>query len=124
MKGFLTTVCLLAYSLGFGQLLTWNPDFITENTPTVEITVDATRGNQALKDYAATGDVYIHTGVITTSSTSSSDWKYVKFSPFTSPIAGAQATYLGNNKWKFTISGGLRAFYGLPNPSEKILMKF
>ena len=74
-----------------------------------------------MKDYAATGDVYIHTGVITTSSTSSSDWKYVKFSPFTSPIAGAQATYLGNNKWKFTISGGLRAFYALPNPSEKIL---
>lgn len=121
MKGFLTTVCLLAYSLGFGQLLTWNPDFITENTATVEITVDATRGNQGLKDYATTGDVYIHTGVITTSSTSATDWKYVKFSSFTSPVAGAQAVFLGNNKWKFTISGGLRAFYALPNPSEKIL---
>ncbi len=121
MKGFLTTVCILAYSLGFGQLLSWNPDFIVENTSTVEITVDATKGNQGLKDYAATGDVYIHTGVITTSSTSSSDWKYVKFTSFNTPNAAAQAVYLGNNKWKFTISGGLRTYYGLLNPSEKIL---
>jgi glycosidase len=121
MKGFFTTVCMLAYSFGFGQLLTWSPDFISENSSSIEITVDATRGNQGLKDYASTGDVFIHTGVITTSSNNASDWKYVKFPSFNTPNAAAQAVYLGNNKWKFTISGGLRTFYGLPNPTEKIL---
>ncbi|MFX8820866.1 hypothetical protein ABTM55_19040, partial [Acinetobacter baumannii] len=33
----------------------------------------------------------------------------------------AQATYLGNNQWKFTINGGLRTFFGITNSSEKIL---
>jgi glycosidase len=121
MKGFLTTVCLIAYSFSFGQLLTWSPDFISENSLSVEIIVDASRGNQGLNNYAATGDVYIHTGVITSSSNSANDWKYVKFPSFNTPNPQAQAVYLGNNKWKFTISGGLRTFFGLTNNSEKIL---
>lgn len=121
MKGFLTAVCLLTYFLGFGQLLTWTPDFITESSSNIEITVDANRGNLGLKDYSSTSDVYIHTGVITNLSTTPTDWKYVKFSSFNTPNAAAQATYLGNNKWKFTISGNLRTFYNITSPTEKIL---
>jgi alpha-glucosidase (family GH31 glycosyl hydrolase) len=49
-----------------------------ENPPvdaTVTVYYDAAKGNQSLKDY--TGDVYLHTGVITNKSLDGHDWKYV-----------------------------------------------
>jgi len=103
------------------QLLTTSPQFIRENSAGVEITVDASKGNRALFNYSNTTDVYIHIGVITTSSATATDWKYVKFASFNTPNAAAQATYSGNNKWKFTIIGDLRAFFGITQPTEKIL---
>ena len=56
------------------QLLSWSPSFIQETSNTIEITADATKGNQGLKDYTPITDVYVHIGCITTSSTSSSSW--------------------------------------------------
>ncbi|MDQ6762809.1 MAG: alpha-amylase family glycosyl hydrolase, partial [Bacteroidota bacterium] len=54
-------------------------------------------------------------------SANSSDWKHVKFNQdFNQPNPALQATYLGNNKWQFTITGGLRAYYGLTDPNEVI----
>ena len=103
------------------QLLTWTPDFIQESSSSVTITMDGTKGNQALKDYRP-DQIYIHIGVITTSSTSTSDWKYSKFTWGTADAA-AKATPGATNKWSYTISGGggLRAFFGMPASSEKIL---
>ncbi len=121
MRGFLLTVCLFLFATASGQLLTWTPDFIRESSTPIEIVVDATKGNQGLKDFANTSDVYIHTGLITSKSSSASAWQYVKFSNFNTPNAAAQCTYLGNNKWKFTITGGLRSFYNVTDASEKIL---
>jgi glycosidase len=97
------------------QLLTWTPAFPTENGG-IEITVDATKGNQGLLGF--TGDVYVHIGAITSKSTGSSDWKYSKFAWATTP-AEAKATSLGNNKWKYTITN-LRTFFGITDPSETI----
>lgn len=115
---------LLALSSGVvrGQLLSWTPDFIRESgTTLVEITADATRGNRGLENYATPTDVYVHIGVITSQSASPTDWKYVKFSAFNSPNPQAQCVSLGANKWRFGIAGGLRAFFGITNPSERIL---
>ena len=103
--------------LTYAQLLSWTPPFPTENdaSQTLVITVDAAKGNQGLLNYAPTTDVYVHTGVITNLSTSSSDWKYVKFNQnFNQPNAQLQATYIGNNKWQFTITGSLKTYYGVP----------
>ncbi len=114
---------LVFFSLAFNsaaQLLTSLPDFIQESSSTIEITADANYGNKGIKDYATTSDVYVHIGCITSLSTSSTDWKYSKFTWGTT-AAAAQASYLGNNKWKFTITGGLRTFFGMSNASEKIL---
>ena len=114
---------LVFFSLAFSsaaQLLTSLPEFIQESSNTIEITADATYGNKGIKDYATSSDVYVHIGCITSLSTSSSDWKYSKFTWGTT-TAAAQASYLGNNKWKFTITGGLRTFFGMSNTSEKIL---
>ena len=99
----------------FSQLLSWTPDFPAESTDPFTIIVDAAKGNQGLFNYSSTSDVYVHTGVITNVSASSGDWRYVKFNQnFNQPNPALQATYLGSNKWQFTITGGIRSYYGVP----------
>lgn len=119
MKRLLLPICLLLIISSHAQLLSWTPDFIHENSTPVTITMDASFGNEALLNYASTSDVYVHIGVITNLSSSSSDWKYVKFAWGTTD-AGAHCTYLGSNKWQYTITGGLRTFFGISNGSETI----
>lgn len=102
-----------------GQLLTWSPSFIQETSSSIDITLDATKGSQGLKDYTPTSDVYVHIGTITNYSANSGDWKYVPFAWGTTNSA-ANCTYLGNNKWKYTITGGLRSFFGMTDANEKI----
>jgi hypothetical protein len=121
MRIISTLLFSLCFFFAKSQLLTWSPAFIQESSTPIEIIVDATKGNQGLKDYTATSDVYVHTGVITSKSTGPANWLYVKYSDFNTPSPTVQATYLGENKWKYTITGGLRAFYGVTDPTEKIL---
>ena len=123
-KTFLFTIIGLLFSVvGWAQLVTTNPTFVTQDGGTIEITFDATQGNAGLKDLA--GDVYAHVGVITDKSASGSDWKYV-VTPWPSSTNLAQAnttknklTALGNNKHKLIITGGVRAFFGVPT-GEKV----
>ena len=103
------------------QLLSWTPSFTTENDPAtnVVITADASKGNQGLLNYTPVTDVYVHIGVITNLSANSTDWKYVKFT-WGAVDAQAQCASLGNNKWQYTINGGLRNYFGISNASEHI----
>lgn len=91
------------------QLLTWTPDFATDGQ-NITITVDATKGNQGLLGFS--GNVYVHVGVITSASTSGSNWLYVPFSWGTTNAA-AQATPAGTNKWSYTINN-IRSFFNVP----------
>ena len=125
-KTIFTLLTLLLSLLSWGQIISTNPQFITQDGGITEITFDAasTAGNSGLKGY--TGDVYAHVGVITNLSTSSSDWKYV-VAPWPSATNLALAntaknklTPLGNNKWKLTIAPTIRDFFGVPS-SENIL---
>lgn len=118
-KTLLVTILFLICFHGFSQLLTWSPDFIQESSTPVVITVDATKGNQGLLNYTPTTDVYVHIGVITNLSANSSDWKYVT-SVWGTTNPAFQAINSGNNKWSYTITGGLRTFFGLTNPAESI----
>ena len=111
-------LCCTFYS--HAQLLSTTPDFILETSNSIDIVADATKGNAGIKDYANTTDIYVHIGCITSLSTSSSDWKYSKFTWGTTNVL-AQCTYLGNNKWKYNIAGGLRTYFGITNTAEKIL---
>lgn len=114
------TFALLIFCFqSFSQLLSWSPNFIQESSTPVVITVDATKGNHGLINYTPTSDVYVHIGVITNLSTNFSDWKYVKFTWGTTN-ALAQAASLGSNKWSYTITGGLRTYFGISNPAETI----
>ncbi|MFM9909348.1 MAG: hypothetical protein ACKVOW_08365, partial [Chitinophagaceae bacterium] len=94
-----------------GQLLSTGPAF-PKDTSGISITVDCSKGNQGLFNYANTTDVYVHVGVITNLSTGSADWKYVKF-VWATTNAAARATSLGNNKYQYTITN-IRTFFGVP----------
>ncbi|QEC67318.1 T9SS type A sorting domain-containing protein [Panacibacter ginsenosidivorans] len=119
MKKMLLLLFLFIALIAQSQLLSWTPDFIKESSTPVVITMDANYGNKGLLNYTPTTDVYVHIGVITNKSTSSSDWKHVPFTWGTTTVA-AQCTYLGSNKWKFTITGGLRTFFNVTDGTETI----
>ncbi len=111
MKKFLLfAIILVTGSRSFSQLLSWSPAFPVEATSSLTITLDQTKGNAGLNGYTPTNDVYVHIGVITNLSTSSSNWRYVKFNQnFNTPNAALQAVYnAGTGKWSFTISQNLR----------------
>lgn len=113
-------ILLLLVNKADAQLLNTAPVFIYDTTSSIEIIADATKGNQGIKDISLTSDIYVHIGCITTASSGASDWKYSKFTWGTTNPA-AQCTYLGNNKWKYSITGGLRSYFGITNATEKIL---
>lgn len=108
---FLLTGVLCGSLFSVAQLLSWAPDFAKDNDNLV-ITMDAGKGNQGLNNYANTSDVYVHIGVITSASTSATDWRYSRFTWATTPTA-AQASYLGSNKWQYTVTN-IRTFFGVP----------
>ena len=116
-KVFLYILVLLSLDAN-AQLLVSTPSFITESNTSTTITADATKGNKNL--LGNTNDIYVHIGVLTTLSTSGSDWKYVA-STWGNSDAKFKCTVLGNNKWSYTINNNLRSFFGITNANEKIV---
>ena len=113
----LSLVALLAFQpASYAQVVTTTPAYFRD-TDQVTLTFDAAQGNAGLKDYV--GPVYVYTGVITDQSTSSSDWKHVKSSSFSTADPAAQLTALGNNKYSITLTP--RTFYPSVGANEKIL---
>jgi hypothetical protein len=110
MKRIFLLLCVFLFAnFCRSQLLSWAPEFPKDND-NVTITVDATKGNQGLLNFA--GNVYVHVGVITNLSTGPANWKYSKFT-WGSTEAAALATSAGTNKWAYTINN-IRAFFGVP----------
>ncbi|OFX89562.1 MAG: hypothetical protein A2W99_14660 [Bacteroidetes bacterium GWF2_33_16] len=114
---------LLFFFLSFSSLLvnsqviTADPEFPTA-TNSVIIYFDATQGNQELKDF--TGDIYAHTGLITSSST---EWKYV-IAGWTVNTAKAKLTKISANLYQFTISPSIKEFYGVAENEEVLKLAF
>lgn len=101
--------------LGVSPLLVrTNPQIITETSQPVIITFNLALGNGQLNNHD--DDVYVHTGVITTSSTSTDDWKYA------SSWGKNDERYKvvkNGNQCTFTIDN-LREFYGITSETERI----
>lgn len=100
------------------QVIWTEPPFPTDNEP-VTVYFDATQGTGGLA--GCNCEVYVHTGLITSNSTSSSDWKYV----FTQwgvanaawkmdPVPGQPDVY------SWAIQPTIRARYNVINPNEEI----
>lgn len=68
-----TLFMALAYALN-AQVVYTEPPVIQQSTKNFTVYFNAAEGTAGLKGY--TGDVYAHTGVITTASSSGSDWKH------------------------------------------------
>lgn len=118
-KMLLAFVLLMtAASAAYSQLLSTDIAFPTDAS-TIVITVDASKGNKGLQGF--TDAVYLHTGVITSASTSSSDWKYVKgtWATASAPVATRPDPVNKPNIWQVTITN-IRSFYGVP-AGEQIL---
>jgi hypothetical protein len=121
MKFRFIILLLLVSGMANAQLLSWTPDFIKETDGSVTITMDPTYGNKGLLNYASPDAVFVHTGVITNKSSSSSDWKYTKFTWGSSDV-NAKTTYNNvTNKFTYTLPSNLRSFYNISDPAEVIL---
>ncbi len=115
---FLTLLLLFSFVAGLSaQVVTTNPTIVTQESGVIEVIFDATKGTAGLKGY--TGDIYAHTGVITTKSTSSSDWKYVK-AAWNVNIPACKMISLGNDQWKLVITPDIRSYYGITDASEAV----
>lgn len=110
--------------LGFINLLfaqvTTSPAFPTLGQA-VTITFDAAQGSQGLMNF--TGDVYAHTGVITTASSGTSDWKYV-VAAWATNLPKAKMTRTATNTYTLTITPSIKDYYGVPNGEGVLHMAF
>ena len=96
-------------------LISTDPAFVTE-AMTEDITVILNTAGTAADGF--TGELYAHTGVLTTASTTTGDWKYV-LSEWGQNIPECKLQSQGDNIWHYTIKGGVHAWYGVPD-SEKV----
>ena len=125
MKNVFLTLLLLLLLITFStfssaQVVTTNPAIVTQESGEIEVVFDATKGSGGLKDY--TGDVYAHTGVITTESKNGSDWKHYPTWGDNSPKY--KLTPLGGNKWKLLITPSISSYYGLASTEKVKQMAF
>lgn len=98
------------------QVVRFNPSFATAND-SLTVTLHAEEGNAGLRNF--TGEVYLHAGLITGSSTSGSDWKFVPFGWETNN-ARMQATRIADNRWEFKFLPTVREFFGVSDPNLEI----
>ena len=89
--------------------------------PQFTVIFDAREGSQGLMNYS--GDVYAHTGVITTESQSGSDWKYVK-TAWGQNTPDTKLIRTGQNKYQLEIGPDIQTYYGVPNGEEILQMAF
>ena len=90
-------------------LISTDPAFVTENMTEDVIVILNTKGTAA---EGFTGELYAHTGVLTTASASTGDWKHVLASWGTN-IPECKLERVDTNLWHYIIKGGPRAHYGV-----------
>lgn len=100
------TLCLAAFT--YAQV-TSNPPFVTSDyAEDFTVIFDATQGEGGM---AGAKTCFAHTGVITTKSKNDTDWKNA--SKWGDNADKYKLKSIGNNLWELTITGGLKAYYGL-----------
>jgi 1,4-alpha-glucan branching enzyme len=102
-------------------LVSTQPVFPLDNSEVI-LSFNAALGNGGLAGY--TGDVYAHTGVITSESNSNSDWKYVKTN-WGQNTADTKLSKIDDDLYELIIPN-IRDYYGVPAGEEilKIALVF
>jgi len=106
MKKTVLLLILIISNFTFSQVST-DPALPTETTE-ITITLDTT--GSELDGY--TGDVYAHTGVLTTESTSTTDWKYV-IGNWGDNAKQPKLTRTATNTYQLKITPNIPAFYNI-----------
>jgi pullulanase/glycogen debranching enzyme len=114
------TFFLLILNWGARAQVTTDLSFPSADQP-LTITFDAAQGSQGLINY--TGDVYAHTGVITSLSSGGSDWKYV-VADWTTNLPKAKMTRTATNTYTLSITPSIKGYYGVPEGEEILQMAF
>jgi len=117
MKTAYSLLFTVISSLTFGQILEVSPAFPTVND-VVTIVYDATEGNAALNGQ---NQIYCHTGIISSTSTSPTNWQFVQ-GVWGTADAEVLMTNLGNNKHSITID--IDQFYGFPGTTNVLKLAF
>ena len=91
-------------------LISTDPAFVTESM-TEDITVILNTAGTAADGFS--GELYAHTGVLTTDSSSSGDWKHV-LSEWGENIPECKLEKKDDNIWHYVIKGGVHAWYSVP----------
>jgi glycosidase len=121
MKYFLPTLLFIfGIQILNAQLVTTSVPFPVVDEP-VTVYFDASLGSAGLAGY--NGDVYAHTGVITSESTSGSDWKYVK-TGWGENSPETKLTRIGSNLYQIMISPNIKDYYNVPEGEEILQMAF
>ncbi len=121
IKNF-TLILLLAIGIqlqGLGQVVVTNPKFPTSESA-VSISFNANQGNAGLRNCGC--DVYLHTGVLTPSSTNIMDWRYVQ-GVWGTDMPELKMTRTGSNSFVFQIDD-IREFYDVPQGEQIEAMTF
>jgi glycosidase len=102
------------------QVIDVEPEFPTRSQ-SVTVTFYAQNGNGALEGYS--GSIYVHTGVLTSQSTSSTDWRYVK-ADWEENIEATQLTRIAEDTFQLEITPSIEDYYGVPEGEEIKKMAF
>ncbi len=114
-KLFSFLAALFITALSFSQVVNTDPAFPTINS-SITVYFHADQGNMGLKGY--TGDVYAHTGVITNTSTSPSDWKHAP--TWGDNSAKYKLAKIGTDLFSLSIPN-INTYYNVTDPNEKVL---
>ncbi len=116
-KTVISTVFVFIITIAsYSQVIVADPAFPSEDDQVI-ITFNSALGNGGLAGY--TDDIYAHTGVITSNSSSGSDWKYVK-AGWGEDIPECKLTNIGVDLWQLNIGPSIKDYYGVPT-NESIL---
>lgn len=112
------TLCILL-SIQLDAQTVWTVPAFPTKFDDVTVYFDATKGNAALAGFQ--GDVFAHTGVITSESVNGNDWKHV-IGNWGTPDARVLMTRVSENL--YSISFNISDFYGVPIQEEVLKMAF
>lgn len=115
---YLAIVMLLAGLLPVyaADVVTTEPSPLQESSTGVVVYFHADRGTKGLAGTQPATALYAHTGVITSESTNSSDWKHAP--DWNKNLDKYKLVFVRPDLWKLDI-GDIRTFYNL-NPGEKV----
>ncbi len=115
-------VCLLFFQTIEGQVVLTSPRIANLDQP-LSITFRSDQGNKGLDNTCYSGNIYAHTGVVTSKSKNSFDWKYIK-TDWGDNIPSTKLKKISQNTYQLDIVPTIRSYYKIPKDEEVLQLAF